>query len=77
MDDYRNCQANQVKITLGDKNALRPEHREPITSFRSLKLKTYTIEQTKIALSGDDDKRYILPDNNHTLALGHYRIPKN
>ena len=74
-EDYKNCRENKVIITLGDKTAEKEEHRETISSFRSLKLTTYSIEQTKIALSGNDDKRYILPDNNHTLALGHYRIP--
>lgn len=30
-----------------------------------------TVEINKKAMSGDDDKRYILNDNIHTLALGH------
>jgi hypothetical protein len=34
-----------------------------------------TIEQTKVALSNFDDKRYILDDGYTTLALRHYRIP--
>ena len=34
----------------------------------------YTEEVNKIALCSDDDKRHILEDGVHTLALGHYRI---
>ena len=34
----------------------------------------YTINQTKIALSAVDTKRYILEDGVHTLAHGHWRI---
>ena len=36
----------------------------------------YTEEVNKVALSTDDDKRYILKDEIHTLAYGHYRIPE-
>ena len=31
----------------------------------------------KVALSALDDKRYILSDGMHTLALGHYKIKDN
>ena len=34
----------------------------------------YTIETTKIALSCNDDKCFIMNDNIHTLTHGHYRI---
>lgn len=34
-----------------------------------------TVLLNKRALRGDDDKRYLLPDNIHTLALGHKDIP--
>ena len=34
----------------------------------------YTEEVNKIALCPSDDKRHILEDGVHTLALGHYRI---
>ena len=34
----------------------------------------YTEEVNKIALCPDDDKRHILENGVHTLALGHYRI---
>ena len=42
--------------------------------IRSHKYEIYTEEVNKIALSSDDDKRHILEDGVHTLALGHYRI---
>jgi len=33
----------------------------------------YSEEVNKIALSADDDKRVIMEDSIHTLALGHYK----
>lgn len=36
----------------------------------------YTINQHKVALNSNDDKRYILADNVNTLALGHRKIEK-
>ena len=34
----------------------------------------YTEEVNKVALCPNDDKRHILEDGVHTLALGHYKI---
>ena len=42
--------------------------------IKSDKLNIYTINQTKVALSNFDDKRYILDDGYSTLVYGHYRI---
>ena len=71
--DYKTCLFDQKNIKLGDENG-KEEHREKIYSFRSFKLTTYSVEQSKIALSFADDKRYIMEDKITTLALGHYRI---
>ena len=42
--------------------------------IRSRMHEVYTEEVNKVVLCPDDDKRHILEDGTHTLALGHYRI---
>ena len=42
--------------------------------IRSYGHEIYTEEVNKVALCPSDDKRHILEDGVHTLALGHYRI---
>ena len=42
--------------------------------IRSHRHEVYTEEVNEIALCPEDDKRHILEDGVHTLALGHYRI---
>ena len=42
--------------------------------IRSYEHEVYTEEVNKVALSAEDDKRYILNDGVHTLAWGHYKI---
>ena len=51
-----------------------------MTEFMTLRSRNHTITNdrvTKIALSRNDDKRYLLEDSEHrTLPHGHYSIPK-
>ena len=50
------------------------EQLQKMNVIRSYKHEVYKEEINKIALSPDDDKRHILEDGMHTLALGHYKI---
>ena len=61
-EDYKNC-------LFTGKEQLRK-----MNVIRSYNHEIYTEEVNKIALSPDDDKRHILEDGIHTLALDHYRI---
>ena len=61
-EDYKKC-------LIKGKEQLRK-----INVVRSYKPEVYTEEVNKIVLSSDDDKRHILEDSVHTLALRHYRI---
>ena len=61
-EDYKTC------LTTG-KEQLRKQN-----ILRSYNHEAYTEEVNKIALSAQDDKRYILSDGIHTLAWGHYKI---
>jgi hypothetical protein len=70
-DDYKNCVMNNEVISLGA-NAVKEEHKEKIITFISHNLKTYSIEQSKIALSSNDDKRIPMKENRlFTHAHGH------
>lgn len=62
-DDYMTCIRDKNNRVVRDQK-----------SFRSKLHNVYTIQQTKIALSPDDDKRHILPCNIETLAHGNFRI---
>ena len=42
--------------------------------IRSYEHEVYTEEVNKVALSAEDDKRYISSDGMHTMAWGHYKI---
>lgn len=46
------------------------------SSFRSHLHKMYTVSNSKKVLDPFDDKRYIIPNTNETLAWGHYKIKK-
>ena len=63
-EDYKNCLIN-------GKELLRK-----MNTIRSINHDVYTEEVNKIALSADDDKSYIMEDNEHTLAWGHPKIPE-
>jgi hypothetical protein len=60
-DDYKNCLFDNT-IFYRKMNVIR-SHRHEV----------YTEEVNKIALSANDDKRVIMDDGIHTLALGHYK----
>ena len=65
------------------KDLTMEEYKSSLFNHETIHKKMYTIQSTKhelytnkinkIALSGDDDKRIILQDRIHTLAIGHYK----
>ena len=61
-EDYKTC-------LLTGKEQLRKQN-----IIRSYNHEVYTEEVNKVALSAEDDKRYILEDGIHTLAWGYYKI---
>ena len=77
VDDYLGCQRDLGRrVVLGDAEAEVERHRGQIYSFRAHKLQTYSVLQSKAALSGLDDKRVLLDGGATTLALGHWRITR-
>ena len=64
-EDYKTC-------LLSGKEILRKQN-----ILRSYNHEVYTEEVNKIALSAEDDKRYILSNGKDTLAWGHYKIKNN
>ncbi|XP_074028853.1 uncharacterized protein [Leptinotarsa decemlineata] len=63
-DDYVNCLNNWKNMSVTQ------------NLIRSDKHQVHSIAQYKIALSPEDDKRYIIPDSHNTLPWGHYSIPQ-
>ena len=61
-EDYKKC-------SFTGKEQLRK-----MNIIRSHRHEVYTEGVNKIALCSDNDKRHILEDGVHTLALRHYRI---
>lgn len=45
-------------------------------TIRSHLHNVFTISNLKKALDPFDDKRYLIPNSNETLAWGHYKIKK-
>ena len=64
-EDYKTC-------LLSGKEILRKQN-----ILRSYDHEVYTEEVNKVALSAEDDKRYILSDGKDTLAWGHHKIKNN
>ncbi|XP_031346482.1 uncharacterized protein LOC116174878 [Photinus pyralis] len=63
-DDYVEC-LETFKRKTASQNLIRTD-----------KHQVYSITQSKIALSPEDDKRYLIPGSFNTLPWGHYAIDK-
>ena len=61
-EDYKECLFTKTVKNVNQHN------------IRSYDHKVYTEKIRKVALTGKDDKRYILGDGVNTLALGHYKL---
>jgi hypothetical protein len=64
-EDYKNCIDDNPKVLLKEMRV-----------FRSIKHRLYTHLMNKVALSNEDDKRFIIPNTTETLAWGHNLIDK-
>ena len=63
-DTYRDCLFQQTSLN------------HEMNFIRSHCHQLYSITVNKTSLSPYDDKRYVSEDGFHTLARGHYKIPK-
>jgi len=63
-DDYTRCLFDEIEMTCKQ------------SCIRSKLHEVYTISETKIVLSPNDDKRYVVPDSTDTLPWRHYTINK-
>ncbi len=61
-DDFKNCLNKNENIIVSQQN------------FKSIKHEIYTQLSCKLALSNNDDKRFIIPNTHKTLAWGHAKI---
>jgi hypothetical protein len=64
LDDHKRCLFNDQELQ---------RYKENI-SIRSYKHQPMTIKSNKLTYNSHDDKRYVLEDQIHTLAHGHYKI---
>ena len=64
MDDYKTCLFSEESCS------------RTMSALRSHEHHIYGERINKKALSPFDSKRYILPDGVHTIAYGHYSIPR-
>ena len=75
-EESKKCKG--VKKTVVKKSTAHEDYKKEqlrkMNVIRSHMHEVYTEEVNKIALCPSDDKRHILEDGVHTLALGHYRI---
>ena len=62
-DDYYKCLFDREVI-------VREQH-----IIRARKHNIHTETEKKVALSSNDDKRYLIPESTETLPWGHYAIP--
>lgn len=69
IDDYKQCLFFDNDNITNDYSAYRDT-----VSFRSYKHQVKTISTHKLALNRYDDKRFVMQDQVHTLAHGHYMI---
>lgn len=66
---YRQCIHNDLQ-----KDLIEQEVTVPLIRAKAHNI--YSILSRKVGLSCNDTKRFVLADNIHTLAFGHYRTPE-
>ena len=64
MNDYLDCLLNDIMKTFCNRMYV----------FKSKLYTIYALEFQNTVLNRLDDKRYILPNGIHTLALGHFTL---
>jgi hypothetical protein len=80
-EEHKKCKGVKRSVVANDikfqdyKNVLFDRQKVNVKQnvFRSYKHQIYTETVSKTALSGNDDKCYILDDNIKTYTLGHYK----
>lgn len=66
---------NYIECLFHDYQADRMRQRVDVSMIRSKDHHIYSIQTSKVSLSCNDSKRFILQDNIHSFAYGHYVIP--